>query len=290
MSNSDLGEGFSAYLSSISAYKSIPWEEQLKLFKEYKKTHDLDIRERLITSNLAMVVWRAREFHRNDTRFRLDDLISVGNMGLMRAIDDFNPTLGYKFSTYAVHWIDEYMRRFALSQAPISPTIAQNLKKLEAGEDALNAKLGRYPTDKELSEYLGKPFSEDKIASLRGMISTTLSLDSPLEDLSEDANATTALDQTPDDEETPSEAASQKLVGEELEKALETLTPQEKAIIKMRNGLNFEQKVYTLTQVGDLYGVSKQRIKQIEDLALRKLRTYFEGTGGTQDVDSKKEE
>lgn len=277
MANKDLGDGFTFYLASISSYKAIPWEKQLELFKEYKKSHDMEIREKLITCNLAMVVWRAREFHKTDSRFRLDDLISVGNMGLMRAIDEYNPNLGYKFSTYAVHWIDEYMRRFALSQDPISPTVTANIKKLEAGEDALSEKLGRYPTDKELSDYLGKPFSEDKIASLRGLISTTLSLDSPMEDLSEDSKATTALDQTPDDEDTPSEFASHKLVGEELQKALDTLSPQEKAIIQMRNGLNFEQKVYTLTQVGELYGVSKQRIKQIEDIALKKLRKYFEG-------------
>lgn len=270
-------EGFSLYLKDISSIPRMPWDEQKKLFWEYRKSKDPALRERLTNANLPLVVKLAKDYSARDRRFRMEDLISVGNMGLLRAIDEFDPSKGFMFSTYAYNWILEYMRRYALSQSPVSPGVMASVKKMEEASDALHRKLGYYPSDDELLKALGPSFSLDRIQKLRGFVSQALSLDAPVDEEGRE----TPYDQTPSEEESPDQFASQALASEELEEAMETLTDQERAVIRMRNGLNSDEKVYTLRQVGDLYGVSKQRIKQIEQGALKKLRAYFEG--GSED-------
>jgi RNA polymerase primary sigma factor len=221
----------------------------------------------MIQANLRLVVSVAKG--RIDWGVPLPDLIQEGNIGLMQAVQKFEHRRGFKFSTYAIPWIWQAINRAVNDQSRIVRLpghVVDDLTKLARARNSLTQELGRQPTEKELASETGLP--SKKIGSLLKMVSSgTVSLDTPVgEDGSQlgDFIADQAVLQ-------PEEETTASLLGEELNRTLESLTPRERRIIELRFGLGNERS-RTLAEVGTELGLSKERIRQIEKEALAKLR------------------
>ncbi len=224
-------------------------------------------REELIMANTRLVVSIARHYLGRGIPFL--DLIQEGNLGLMRAIEKFDAGRGYRFSTYATWWIRQGISR---SIADCSRTIRMpvhmhdRLRQLYKTVQDLEQRLGRAPSSTELAHEFGV-----NIKKLRWMIQvaqTPLSLDSPFdEDGNYDLGTTVEDTNAPN----PSQAASILLLKERVEQALASLSPREARVLRMRFGLGLE-RAYTLEEVGQKFGLTRERIRQIESKALRRLR------------------
>ena len=224
-------------------------------------------REELIMANTRLVVSIARHYLGRGIPFL--DLIQEGNLGLMRAIEKFDVGRGYRFSTYATWWIRQSISR---SIADCSRTIRMpvhmhdRLRRLYKTVQDLEQKLGRTPSLTELAHELG--INAKKLRWMIEVAQTPLSLDSPYdEDDYNDLGTTVEDTSTPN----PSQAASILLLKERVEQVLASLSPREARVLRMRFGLG-QERAYTLEEVGQKFGLTRERIRQIESKALRRLR------------------
>ncbi len=224
-------------------------------------------REELIMANTRLVVSIARHYLGRGIPFL--DLIQEGNLGLMRAIEKFDAGRGYRFSTYATWWIRQGISR---SIADGSRTIRMpvhmhdRLRRLYKTVQDLEQKLGRVPSSIELAYELG--INVKKVRWMIQVAQTPLSLDSPFdEDGNYDLGTTVEDTNAPN----PSQAASILLLKERVEQALASLSPREARVLRMRFGLG-QERAYTLEEVGQKFGLTRERIRQIESKALRRLR------------------
>lgn len=228
---------------------------------------DEEARKLLINANLRLVVSTAK--HYLGRGMELLDLVQEGNLGLMKAVDKYDVTLGFRFSTYATWWIKQAITRGLADNGRtirLPVHITESAGKMNRTRNKLIQELGREPTIKELAEHTG--MSESKIKELMLTSSAPVSLDVPINE-EEDM---TMGDMIPaGDEWDPQNANREVKLCETLEQALECLTPREKAIITMRFGLYGSRK-YTLEECGDKYHITRERVRQIEAKALRKLR------------------
>ena len=261
------------YMQNIGQYPLVTPQEEIVLAKKIK-AGDEEARSRLIRSNLRLVVKIAHDF--KGLGLPLLDLISEGNIGLMRAVDKFDPSKGAKLSSYAAWWIKQSMRRALSNQSRIIriPTQSgQNLSKLKNARVKLVEKLGREPTDKELSEETKLP--ERTVTALRLAQITTISLHDPIQH-GEDGEF---RDIIPDEKSTSPDA----LVRDEetlrnMLKLVDTLDERERNILTLRFGLNGEEPK-TLEEVSQSIGRTRERVRQIQNYALEKLRKKLESCG-----------
>ena len=266
MAFEDTDTGFQLYLRQIGEYPLITVEEEVVLAGRIKKG-DQEARHKMVRSNLRLVVKIARDY--SNFGLPLLDLISEGNIGLMKAVERFDPQKGGKLSTYAAWWIKQSIKRALANQSKtirLPVHLVDKIAKLRRVSAQLTEELGREPTDQELAEEVG--MAEAKVAALKSAAIRPTSLDQPISD--DDSNALGDIigdDQAFD----PYEILRDKDLRDEVGDLLDVLDDRERKIINCRFGLD-GQKTKTLEEVGVKFGVTRERIRQLQNIALRKLR------------------
>ncbi len=254
------------YLKEIGRVNLLSAEEEMDLAKKMSEG-DEDAKKKLAEANLRLVVSIAKRYVGRGMMFL--DLIQEGNLGLIRAVDKFDYTKGYKFSTYATWWIRQAITRAIADQARtirIPVHMVETINKLVRVSRQLVQELGREPTPEELAK--GLNMSVEKVREISKISQEPVSLETPIGE-EEDSHLG---DFIPDDDApAPSEAASYVLLKEQLVDVLQTLTPREAKVLKLRFGL-IDGRQRTLEEVGKEFNVTRERIRQIEAKALRKLR------------------
>lgn len=266
MALEDIDTGLQLYLRQIGQYPLITVEEEVKLARRIKRG-DKEARATMVRSNLRLVVKIARDY--SNFGLPLLDLISEGNIGLMKAVERFDPKKGGKLSTYAAWWIKQSIKRALANQSKtirLPVHLVDKIAKLRRVSAQMTEELGREPTDEELAEEIGMAAS--KVAALKSAAIRPTSLDQPLND-----GDSTALGDIIGDEEgqNPYEMLRDKDLRDEVGDLLGVLDDRERKIINSRFGLD-GQKTKTLEEVGVKFGVTRERIRQLQNIALRKLR------------------
>ena len=254
------------YLKEIGQVKLLSAEEEVELAKRISEG-DQEAKNKLTEANLRLVVSIAKKY--SGRGLHILDLIQEGNTGLIRAVDKFDWTKGNKFSTYATWWIRQAITRAIADQARtirVPVHMVEVINKATRCNRKLVQELGREPTVEEIAQEQGLPV--EKILEANRTAADTLSLDTPVGD-EED----TSIGSFVEDERTPgpADATSNALLAEALKEILGTLTEREADVLRMRFGM-YDGRTHTLEEVGQIFGVTRERIRQIENKAIRKLR------------------
>jgi len=259
-------DSMSLFLQDVRRYPLLTRQEEVALSKRVERG-DLEAKERLVNSNLRLVVSNARRYQGHE--LPLLDLIQEGILGLIRAAEKFDWRKGFKFSTYATWWIRQAIQRGIADRGRairLPVHVHELLVRVRRARSELEAQLGREATDEEVARAARLPLA--RVRELRGLAANLLSLETPVGEAGE---ATLG-------EFVPDEAANVQFedvlsgIGrEELEKVLETLTERERTILALRFGLTGEEPL-TLEEVGKRFGLTRERIRQLEAKALAKLR------------------
>ena len=254
------------YLKEIGKVPLLTTEREKELAELMAEGNEAAKNE-LVEANLRLVVSIAKRYIGKGMFFL--DLIQEGNLGLMRAVDKFDYTKGYKFSTYATWWIRQAITRAIADQARtirIPVHMVETIHKVSRYQRQMLQELGREPTPAEIGEKMG--MSADKVREIMKVALDPVSLETPIGE-EEDSHLG---DFIPDeDTPAPAEAASANILREMIERELSTLTPREAHVIKLRYGL-YDGRSHTLEEVGKEFNITRERIRQIESKALRKLR------------------
>lgn len=254
------------YLKDIGKVPLLSMEEELELAKRMKEG-DEEAKKRLSEANLRLVVSIAKRYVGRGMLFL--DLIQEGNMGLMKAVEKFDCTKGFRFSTYATWWIRQAVTRAIADQARtirIPVHMVETINKLIRANRMLVQKLGREPTVSELSEEL--QMSEDKVREIQRIAMDPVSLETPIGE-EDDSHLGDFIED--DKAAAPQDVATFTILKEQLMAILDTLTPREEMVLRLRYGLD-DGHPRTLEEVGKEFHVTRERIRQIEAKALRKLR------------------
>ena len=254
------------YLKEIGQIKLLSAEEEVDLAKRVSEG-DQEAKNKLTEANLRLVVSIAKKY--SGRGLHILDLIQEGNTGLIRAVDKFDWTKGNKFSTYATWWIRQAITRAIADQARtirVPVHMVEVINKATRCNRKLVQELGREPTVEEIAKELNLPV--EKIIEANRTAADTLSLDTPVGD-EED----TSIGSFVEDERTPgpADATSNAMLAEALKEILDTLTDREADVLRMRFGM-YDGRTHTLEEVGQIFGVTRERIRQIENKAIRKLR------------------
>ena len=254
------------YLREIGKISLLTYEEELDLAKKVLDG-DEDAKQRLAESNLRLVVSIAKKYVGRGMLFL--DLIQEGNMGLIKAVEKFDYTKGFKFSTYATWWIRQAITRAIADQARtirIPVHMVETINKLIRTSRHLLQQLGREPTPDEIAVEMEMPV--EKVMEIQKIAQDPVSLETPIGEEDDSHLGDFIQDE---DSPAPQDSATYTLLKEQLEEVMGTLTPREAKVLKLRFGLE-DGKARTLEEVGKVFKVTRERIRQIEAKALRKLR------------------
>jgi RNA polymerase primary sigma factor len=266
MDSVSLDDPVRMYLKEIGRVSLLTAQDEVTLAKAIE-AGDMEAKQRLTEANLRLVVSIAKKYIGRGMSFL--DLIQEGNMGLIRAVEKFDYHKGYKFSTYATWWIRQAITRAIADQARtirIPVHMVETINKLVRVSRRLLQELGREPSDDEIAEEMG--ITPEKVREIIKVSQDPVSLETPIGE-EEDSH----LGDFVEDKEAvaPSDAASLTMLHNEVEDILDTLTPRERRVLQLRFGL-IDGHQRTLEEVGKRFGVTRERIRQIEAKALRKLR------------------
>jgi RNA polymerase primary sigma factor len=260
------------YLREIGQYPLLTAAEERELAKRIEKG-DAEARNILARSNLRLVVSIAKKYVGRSADLTLLDLIQEGNLGLFRAVDKFDWKKGYKFSTYATWWIRQAITRALADQSRtirIPVHMVETIAKYKQVSRRLSQMLGRDPQPEEIAIEMG--VEPEKIYQIEKINQDTLSLENPVG--SDDDDRSTLGDFIPDDKiPSPMQESSERILAEQVRAILGDLSPKERKILEMRHGL-LDGIYHTLEEVGREFGVTRERIRQIEAKALEKIRTH----------------
>ena len=254
------------YLREIGRIPLLTFEEELDLAKRILN-NDEEARKKLAESNLRLVVSIAKKYVGRGMLFL--DLIQEGNMGLIKAVEKFDYTKGFKFSTYATWWIRQAITRAIADQARtirIPVHMVETINKLIRTSRHLLQQLGREPTQEEIAQEMEMPV--EKVMEIQKIAQDPVSLETPIGE-EDDSHLGDFIQD--DDSPAPQDSAAYTMLREQLEEVMNTLTPREAKVLKLRFGLE-DGKSRTLEEVGREFQVTRERIRQIEAKALRKLR------------------
>ena len=266
MSEVNIDDSVKMYLRDIGKVPLLTAAEEVKLAQRMAEG-DEEAKNRLINANLRLVVSIAKRYVGRGMQFL--DLIQEGNLGLMKAVEKFDYTKGFKFSTYATWWIRQAITRSLADQARtirIPVHMVETINKLTKTSRTLLQQLGREPTQAEIAEAMGIP--ESKVMEIQKIAQDPVSLETPigeeddshLGDFLEDQSAVAPMD-----------AAEAKMLKAQVEEILNTLAPREAMVLILRYGLK-DNRPRTLEEVGRVFNVTRERIRQIEAKALRRLK------------------
>ena len=262
-----------SYLKEIGREGLLKSEDERELAKRIEKG-DEEARRQFIRANLRLVVSIAKRYVNRSPNLSILDLIQEGNIGLSRAVDKFDYRRGYKFSTYAHWWIRQASTRALADQSRtirIPVHMVETISKYTQAKRRLFQELGREPLAEEIAIEMGVPV--ERVYHIQKISQEVISLESPLGDGSDDDDS--VLANFIQDEKTlsPQQSASQALLRERIRKILEDLAPREQKILGMRFGLD-DGVTHTLEEVGKQFGVTRERIRQIEAKALARIRGH----------------
>ena len=266
MAIEDTDTGFQLYLREIARFPLLTPEEEVKLARKIKRG-DAQARAHMVRANLRLVVKIARDYQ--GLGLPLLDLISEGNIGLMKAVERFDPKKGGQLSTYAAWWIKQSIKRALANQSKtirLPVHLVDKISKIRRVAIQMSEELGREPTDDELAEEIG--MSSSKVAQLKTAAIRPASLDAPIGD-----DDSTEFGEIVGDAEAqdPFELLRDKDLRDEVGDLLDVLDERERKIINSRFGLD-GQKPKTLEEVGEKFGVTRERIRQLQNIALHKMR------------------
>ncbi len=255
------------YLKDIGTVQLLTSEQEVELAKKILEG-DMSAKSELIERNLKLVVSIAKKYV-NRSSMQFLDLIQEGNLGLVKAVEKFDYTKGFRFSTYATWWIRQAITRAIADQARtirIPVHMVETIHKLSRVSKQLMQELGRDPTTAEVAERMG--ISEQRVNEIQKIAQDPVSLESPVGEEDESKIGDFVED---DSFKSPAESAAQDILKAQLLAVIETLTPREQKVIRLRYGLD-DNHPRTLEEVGKEFNVTRERIRQIEAKALRKLR------------------
>ena len=266
LSDIGLDDPVKMYLKDIGRVPLLSAEEEVELAKRMQED-DVAAKKRLSEANLRLVVSIAKRYVGRGMLFL--DLIQEGNLGLMKAVEKFDYQKGFKFSTYATWWIRQSITRAIADQARtirIPVHMVETINKLTRVQRLLLQELGREPTPEEIAEKMG--VTEERVREIQKIAQDPVSLETPIGE-EEDSH----LGDFIEDEKTatPSDSVATTMLKEQLLGVLDTLTPREEKVLRLRYGID-DGKPRTLEEVGKEFNVTRERIRQIEAKALRKLR------------------
>ena len=264
--NASINDPVRMYLKEIGKISLLSLDEELALSKRVEEG-DEEAKRLLAESNLRLVVSIAKRYVGRNLSFL--DLIQEGNIGLMKAVDKFDASKGYKFSTYATWWIRQAITRAIADQAKtirVPVHMVETINKLKRIQRHLTVELNREPTEAELAKKMNT--TEEKVREIFKISQDPLSLETPIGEEDDSHLGDFLKDES---SMSPEEYAINEVLKDEIEEVLCTLTPREEEVLKLRFGLK-GGTCHTLEEVGNMFGVTRERIRQIEAKALRKLR------------------
>lgn len=255
------------YLREIGRVPLLNAKQEIELARRIKK-NDIQAKRKLVRHNLRLVVSIAKKYINRGLPFL--DLIQEGNLGLIRAAEKFDPERGYKFSTYATWWVRQGITRSLSDKSRtirVPVHMVETINKFKKIARKLGQELNRRPTEEELAEVMEVPIQ--KIKEIVSAMRTPISLESPIN--SEDEGKLEDFIADPNQDLRPDLSATDQLLADDILKVLDTLTQKEKAVIQLRFGIDSGQE-RTLEEVGRLLRITRERVRQLEFRALKKLR------------------
>ncbi|QQY79633.1 RNA polymerase primary sigma factor [Keratinibaculum paraultunense] len=262
----DVGDPVKMYLKEIGKIPLLTKEEEVELAKRIE-AGDESAKKELAEANLRLVVSIAKKYIGRGMSFL--DLIQEGNLGLIKAVEKFDYTKGYKFSTYATWWIRQSITRSIADQGRtirVPVHMIENINKLTRIQRQLVQELGREPTPEEIAEQMN--VEVDKVIDMIRIAQKPISLETPIGE-EEDSQLGDFIED--DHIESPDAVTTQIMLKEQLLEVLDTLTPREQQVLRLRFGLD-DGRTRTLEEVGNVFDITRERIRQIEAKALRKLK------------------
>lgn len=268
---------FKDYLIAIGQFPLLNQEQELELGRRIKDEGDEDAREQLINSNLRLVVYIAKQY--KNAYIGIEDLVAEGNLGLISAVDKYDYTYGYRFSTCATPWIKQAILKALTDKGRpvrLPAHIYQQITQMKKFTDTFLVNNGREPTRAEIAKGLG--IDEEKVDSLSKWKQDTISMDMPIGDEEKNTVADTIADTN---DLSPAEYAEKQLMSEFIQKMIAKLPARTQTIMKMRYGLGNDKdpedwkNEHTLEEIGTYLGITRERVRQIEKETIQNLKLEY---------------